>query len=477
MFRLFNVVVLFVVIICAPLYLNGQHVWTLQECVDHALKNSINVKQSEISVKQAKISLTQKKLQMAPSLNGSVSNNYNYGRSVDPFSYTFTTSEIQSANFSLSSNVTLFNGFQLQNEFKQSQLDYESGKYDLEKSKNDIGLSVTSAFLQVLYTKDQLTAAKNRYEQSEKEQRRTKALTDAGSYTQGNLLDADAQLANDELAEINAENQYVIAKLSLAQLLELNESDSLEVAAPLTDVPDIAILALSPQEIFRQAKEVLPELKSSSYKVMSAEKGLAIARGSRSPRLSAFGSLGSGFSSQTKRATKDGSRLVGFFPNGSVTSAGDTVLSPVFTTALENTPYNDQANQNYNKSFGFSLSVPLFNGWSAEGNISRAKLNKDNVKLADDLTNKQVYKSIQQAYADAIGAQKKYAAAQKSKDALKSSYSYTEKKYNAGLLSSLDFLTVKNNLAKVESDFLQAKYDYIFRVKVLDFYAGKPLTL
>ena len=476
MFRLINIPVFSFLLLIAPLLLKGQETWSLQKCVEHALKNNISVKQSEISLEQAKISLQQKKLQMAPSLNGSASNNYNYGRSVDPYTYTFTTEQIQSANFSLNGNLTLFNGFQLQNELKQSQLDFRVSEFDLEKIRNDISLNVTSAFLQVLYAKEQFTASRNRSEQSVKERDRTNALMVAGSLTQGNLLDAEAQLANDELALINTENQFAVANLTLAQLLELNESDSIIVEEPVTDVPDLSVFSLTPQAIFQLAEQSLPELKSSAFKRESAARGLSIARGARSPRLSAFGSFSSGYSSTTTRPTGK-TQFIGLIPTSSITSAGDSVFSPLYITPREKTPFDKQVNQNFNKAFGFSLNIPLFNGWSVNGNISRAKLNVKNAEYGIELLRKQVFKSIQQAYSDAFGAQKKYYASQKSRDAMRSAFTFTEKKYKGGLISSLDFLTSKNNLSKAESDFLQAKYDYIFRVKVLDFYAGKKLSL
>ena len=454
----------------------GQQAWSLQQCVEYALKNNISVKQSEISVEQSKISVQQKKWQMLPSINGSVSNNYNFGRSVDPTTYRYTNEQIQSANFSLSSNLTIFNGLQLQNELRQSQLDYMAGTYDLQKIKNDISLNVTSAFLQVLYAKEQLLSARNRSEQSFKERDRTKALTDAGSLTQGNLLDAEAQLANDELTVINTENQFIIANLTLAQLLELEPADSMTVAEPAMTFPDVSILSQSAEQVFQMAEQTLPELKGNIYKLQSAKKGLAIAKGGRLPRLSMFGSISTGYSSAAQQLVGSGEYL-GLFPNGNVTATGETVLAPVYSFETEKTSFDSQWDNNQNKALGFSLSIPIFNGWSTGSNISRAKLNLKNTEYGTELTRKQVYKSIQQAYADAIGGQKKFAAAQKSRDALLSAFSYTEKKYNAGLISSLDFLTVKNNLAKAESDFIQAKYDYIFRVKVLDFYAGKPLTL
>ena len=435
----------------------AQKVWTLKECVDYALLHNISIKQSEISTELSHVNYVQNATNMLPSVNGSISHTYNYGRSVDPFSYTFTTEQIQSDNFSLNTNITLFNGFQMQNTLRESKLSYLAGRYDLEKIRNDISLNVVSAYLQILYSNDLLTAATNRVDEFTKQRDRTKLLTDAGSLTKSSFLDAEAQLATEEYNRVSAENQLNSAYLSLAQLLELDSVTSVKIAIPETNVSDISILNQTPQSIFASAQS-LPEIKSADTKVMAAEKNLAVARGGRSPRLTMFGSLSSGYSSATQRIT-------------------DTVFTPPYGYIYEKTPFNDQLNQNYGKSFGFSLNIPLFNGWSANTNIKRAKLNLENSRYSAELIRNQLFKSIQQAHADALAAQKKFAAAQKSQDAFKESYTYAEKKFNAGILSSVEFLTVRNSLSKAETDLLQAKYDFIFRIKILDFYSGKPLTL
>lgn len=476
MFQFFKLICTILLVALFSSSVIAQKQWTLQECVEHALKNNISVKQSEVSLKQTGLSLTQKQIQFLPSINGSGSHSYNFGRSIDPFTNQFTTQQIQSDNISLSGNITLFNGLQLQNELRQSRLDYIAGSYDLQKIRNDISLNVVSSFLQVLYADEALIAANNQKERSKKQYDRTKALTDAGSLTQGDLLNSESQLATDELSAITAENNYTIALLSLAQLLELDNADGFRIARPETTLPDVSVLAQSPAEIYNLSQQVLPELKSAETRVLSAKKGLAVARGSRYPRLSAFGSLSTGYSSASQRSS-GAPVFVGLFPNGSITNGGDTVLSPIYTSDFEDTPFNDQFDQNYNKSVGFSLSIPILNGWATESGIRRAKLNVLNAELNEDLQKQQVLKSIQQASADARGAQKKYDAAQRNYNALQASYNYTQKKYDGGLISYLEWFTAKNSFAKAESDLLQAKFDYIFRVKVLDFYAGKPLSL
>ena len=452
----------------------AQKVWTLKECVDYALQHNISIKQSEVSAELAHLSVTQNLANLFPTVNGSVSHNYNFGRSIDPFSNSFTTQQIRSNNLSLSSNVTLFDGFQLQNTLSQSKLNYLAGRYDLQKLSNDISTNVVADYLQILYSNDLLASAVNRVDEFTKQRDRTKLMSDAGSVTKSTLLDAEAQLATEDYNRVSAENQLNNAYLNLAQLLELDSVNSIKIAAPETNLSDISILSQTPQTIFIAAQN-LPEIKSADTKVIAAEKGLAIARGSRSPRLSLFGSLSSGYSSATQQLA--GATFNGFQPTGGITNKGDTVFAPSSSFNYEKTPFSDQLNQNYGKSIGLSLNIPLFNGWSTNTNIKRAKLNLENSKYSADLTRNQLFKSIQQAYSDALAAQKKFAASQKSVDALKESFTYAEKKFNAGLLSSVEFLTVRNNLSKAETDLLQSKYDFLFRIKILDFYSGKPLAL
>ncbi|MBL0342166.1 MAG: TolC family protein [Bacteroidetes bacterium] len=423
----------------------AQKVWTLQECIEYALNNNITIKQTEISTEISDVNYLQNKAAFFPTLNSNGSYSYNFGRSVDPFTYNFSNSEIQSANISLSSNLNVFSGLQLQNSLSQSKYEYMAGKENLLKIKNDVALNVAAAYLQVLYSKESLKLANDRLESSKQTQIRTKLMVDAGSMAQGNLLDADAALAGEELNVINNENLLKSALIAVTQLLELKTTDGFTVADPSVDLPDQSALALSPDEIFNTSLKTLPEFRASELNIKVAEKGLSISKGARSPRLNLFGSIASGYSNAARNLT-----------------GGDVV-------------FGDQLDNNFNKSFGLSLTIPLFNGWSAESNIKRARLNLENVRYTDQLTRNQAYKSIFQAHSDATAGLKKYYASEKAAIANKEALVYAQKKYDVGILSSIEFLNVKNATSKAESDFLQAKYDLIFRVKVIDFYLGKPL--
>lgn len=424
----------------------GQKAWTLQECIEYALTNNITIKQSEISTEIADVNFTQSKLALLPTINGSSSYSYNFGRSVDPYTYNFTDQEIQSGNFSLNGNLNVFNGFQLQHALSQSKYEYMAGRENLSKIKNDIALNVAAAYLQVLYSRETIKAANERLESAQQTQSRTNIMVNAGSMAQGNLLDADAALAAEELNVINAENQLQSAMINLTQLLELKSMEGFSVVDPTVELPDQSSMVLTPDQIYATSAQVLPEFRASQFNLKSAEKGLSYAKGARYPRLSMYGSMSTGYSNYTRRLT------------------GELV------------PFNDQLSENYNEVVGLSLSIPIFNSWSTESNIQRSKLNLENVKYSDQLTKNQVYKSIVQAHADANAALKRFGAAEKASIANKEAFVYAQKKYDVGMLSSIEFLNVRNNTSKAESDFLQAKYDLIFRIKVLDFYLGKPLS-
>ncbi len=466
---------LLIILLTYPISGFSQKQWSLQECVDYAVQHNLSVKQQFIATVSQENTVNQSFYSFFPTLNASGSGSFNWGRSVDPFSYTFTNAEIKSVNPSLSSSVTLFNGFQLQNTLKQSKLNFLAGQNDLKKIQNDISLSVVSAYLQFLYTKEQYKLTQARVNESQRQRDRTKAMADAGVMTQGNLLDAESQLANEELNNITAENQNTIARLSLAQLLELDSIANFDIVTPQVDIPASSVLNSTADELFKLAISHLPEIKSATFKEESALTSVSIARSSYMPRLTMFGSLSTGYSSTT-RNLNGAPQYLGFFPTGYVTASGEDVLAPAFKTDYVKTPLSTQFDNNVTKAVGVSLSIPIFNGFSSRYRVSNAKLNLLAAETSLEQAKNTVFKSVQQAVADANAAQKKFQALTKSVTALNEAYMYAEKRYNAGLTSSLEFLTATNNLTRGKVELLQAKFDLIFKIKVLDFYAGNPLA-
>ncbi len=453
---------------------SAQKVWTLDECISYALNNNIQIKQQQLSTVLSKLQYHQSIAALFPSVNGSASLVYNNGQTVDMYTNQFASKTVQSDNFYLSANVTLFNGLQLLNGLKQKQIEFLASKYDLDKIKNDISLTIATAYLQVLYNIELLEIAKNQLEITHQQVARTQKLFDAKTIAKGNLLTIQAQEASDELQKVNAQNQLDMAYLTLAQLLDLQNTTGFDIVKPVLVLPDASSLMQQVDAIYAKALGIQPEIKSAELKVQIAKKGLAISRGMFSPSLTLNSSYGSGYSgaSQTMQGyTLSGQQLIGY------TASGENVYSPTFDYNYTKTKFWDQLDKNQNKSIGLYLNVPIFNKWQTQTAIGSSKVQLNSVQLSLQNTQNLLFKTIQQAYADAKAALNRYNAGTKSVDALTESFGYTEQKFNVGMLNSIDYNDAKNNLVKAQSELLQAKYDYVFRIKVLDFYQGKPLKL
>ena len=452
----------------------AQEAWTLQQCIEYAVKNNIQIKQSYLNTELAKTNLTQSEVSLLPSINANASNYYNYGKTIDPFTNSFATEKVRSDRYSLQGNLILFNGLQAYNTIKQNQLNMAASKYDAEKMVNDISVYVASAFLQVLFDMELLDMANKQVLLTHAQVERTKKLVDAGSVAKGNLLNIESQEANEELQVVNAQNNLDIAYLNLTQLLEIQDARNFKISRPA--IPELlnAELKEDVAGIYQNALANKPEIKSAELKLKSAQKSITIAKGALSPQLGIGGSYGTGYSGLSKRLV--GEPTYGIAPTGYFTSSNESVLGPVLLNEFEKTPFTKQINDNINKSFGFNLSIPIFNGFQIRSAISKAKINTANAQLNLESAQKQLYKSIQQSYADAQAAIKKYAATQKAVSALRESFLYTEQKFNLGMLNPLDYNDAKNKLAKAESDLVQAKYDYVFKKNILNFYQGKPIA-
>lgn len=449
--------------------------WTLEQCIDYSLKNNIQIKQSELNTELSEINLIQSKANLLPSLNANAAHSYNYGRTIDRFTNQFATQQVLSQNLSLSSDITLFSGFQNINSIKENRYNYIASKYDVDKIKNDVALNIAAAYLQILYSIEAVENAKNQMNITNALVNRTKNFYEAGTVAKGVLLDIQAQASLEELNVTNAQNQLDISYLALAQLLNLPTSEGFRIVKPDLAVANETLLTSNPSQIYNIAVSNLPEIKSAEYKVKGADKAVDVAWGGVSPRISFSASYGTGYSGASRRILTPPS-FQGYNASGDITSAGDTVLAPSFSTPVfEKIPFADQYKDNVNKSFGFYLTVPIFNRFQTRSAIGRTRVQKLNADLNVESTKLQIQKNIQQAYADANAALKKYNATQKALDAMQESFKYTEQKFNVGMVNTNDYNDAKNKLITTQSDLLQAKYEYVFKTKVLDFYQGKPL--
>jgi outer membrane protein len=447
--------------------------WNLQQCIEYAITHNIQVKQSELNLELQKDQYTQSKGNILPSINANASHTLNAGRRIDPFTNTFANNTVVSDNFSISGSLTLFSGFQNYNTILQNNYNIIAGKYDVDKMRNDISLNVATVYLQILFNKELVTNAQAQVDITKQQVERIKKQVDAGVLAKGSLYDIQAQLASEELNMVNAQNQLDISYLTLSQLLEINAP--IEIVKPDLNVPQNINMNLNPIQIFNTAVTLMPEIKSNEYKILSAQKGLKISYSGLYPSLTVSGSYGTGFSG----ASKD---ILSITPTGSfdttgITTGGDYVVVPTFDYKTQTTPFSKQLDQNLNKSIGVFLTVPLFNRFQNKTNISRSRINVLNAQLSLDLAKNQLQKSVQQAYADAFAALNKYNATLKTVSAMEESFKYTEQRYNVNMISTFNYNDAKNKLNKTKSDLLQAKFDYIFKMKILDFYMGKPLTL
>ncbi len=450
--------------------------FSLEQCIDYALKNNIQVKQSELNTEISNINLIQSEANLLPSLNGNASHSYNTGNTVDRFTNQFHSATTLSQNFSLSSDVTLFSGLQNMNSIKENKYNFLASKFDVDKMKNDISLNIAGAYLQILFNYETVDNSRNQIGITTGQVERTKKLLEAGSAAKGALLDIQAQLALEELNLTVAQNQLDISYLTLAQLMNLTSSDGFSIVKPSLTIGNDVLLTGDATSIYNTAVSNLPEIKSAELKVKSADKAVDIAWGGLSPRLAISGSYGTGYSGASQRLVAPPA-FTGYAPDGSFTSPhGDTVLSPTFSNPVyEKKSFSDQYKDNVNKSFGFYLTVPIFNRFQTKTSIDKARIQKLNAELNVESTKLQIQKNIQQAYADANGALKKYISTQKALDAMQESFKHTEQKFNVGMVNTNDYNTAKNKLITTQSDLLQAKYQYVFKTKVLDFYQGKPL--
>jgi outer membrane protein len=474
---LFSAVLPFVSMQAQTALKQSAKVWTLHDCIDYALANNIQVKQQQLSEQVAKINLLQSNLSLFPGIEADASHGYNYGRTIDMFTNQFATSTVQSDNFYLSSSITVFDGFQLLNTIKQNRINLQASQYDLDKMMNDISLNIATAYLQILYNIELLNNAQNQLDVTKQQVDRTKKLVDAGTAAKGDLLTLEAQAASEDLNVVTAQNTLDLSYLLLSQMLNLTSPDSFKIAIPQIDVPSETAILLKPEQVFAFAMNTQPEIKSAELKVQSSEVGLSIARGMRSPIISLRGSLGTGFSGDSKQIkgtpSYSGLDTIGY----TYSTTPVAVVQPQFAYQTETIPFKDQIKDNFNKSISLNLSMPIFSGWRTNGNISKAKIAVQNAEYTLQTTKNTLFQSIQQAYADATAARNKYQSSQKSVDAMKESFKYSEQRYNVGLVNSVDYDDAKNKLVVAESNLLQAKYEFVFRLKILDFYMGKPIEL
>jgi len=440
--RLKELTTLFLLII--SLSVNAQEtnkVWTLRECIDYAIKNNISVKRSDLNIIQNQAALDQSKAALAPSVNGRATHVYNFGQNEDPTTGVITDFESRTNTFGLSANMTLFNGFSNYNTIKQNSFLVEASIADLTQAKNDVGLNVTQAYLQIIFNNELLEAAELQLASSEEQERRTKALVENGALPIADQLQAEAQKATNETQVINRQNDLNLARLQLMQLLQLAYDPQFDIEVPDLEPENLDALQLNSEEVYEIALTTQPNIKAAELRIEASDLGVSVAKGGRLPSISAFAGVDTRY---------------------------NNLIADVFS-------FSEQVETNLGQNVGFSLNVPIFNNFQIRQSIQNARINNDRAKLNQQETENTLRQQVEQAYLNAKAALQTYISAERQVKATKLLYDNLKKQREVGAANITDFTVAENNYNQAVSDFIRAKYDYIFRRKILDFYQGKPL--
>lgn len=435
----------------------SQRLWSLEECISHALANNTGVKQQQLEVRAVRNDLVMSKLNLLPSLTGVASHNLSFGRALDETTYTFIDNEtVQSNQFYAGSTLTLFNGLQNYYKIKRGRYETVAAETDLETTRNNVTLSVAMAYLRILLAGELVTITFNQLEITRQQAENTRRLVEAGTITRGHLLDIEAQAAREEMQLVSLQNQQTMALLTLTHLLELESPAGFDIVKPQIEISPVAALPEEAADIYDAASVVRPEIISAETRLEIAGINSMIARGAMMPRLTLSSAFSTGYSDARRR-------LLGT----------DPVTGPFYG----NYTFADQLSDNINYGVGVNLSVPILNGWQSRTSLKNARIDEEQSQYELESIRKQLYREIQQATADAAAALQRYQAGLRAVEASGESFMYAGQRFNAGLLTTVEYNAAKTGLLNAQSDLLQAKYEYIFKTKVIDFYRGIPITL
>ncbi len=419
---------------------SSSQAWTLRQCIDYAIEHNTGIRQSANSAEMNKVNVHTAKWARLPNLNGNASQNWSWGRTASPVDNSYSNINSANTSFSLGTNVPVFTGLQLSNQYSLAKLDLQAAMEDLNKAKEDIAVNVTSAYLQVLFNLDLSKVAYNQVNLSKDQLRRIQGLFEVGKASPSEVAEAQARIAQDEMTAVQADNRYKLSLLDLSQLLELPTPEGFVLETPREEL-EFAPLT-PPDDIYTQALAYKPGIKSAEYRLQGSVHNIRIAQSNYYPQLSFSAGLGSNY----------------YTVNGKSAES-----------------LSNQMKNNLNKYVGFNLSVPLFNRFSTRNRVRTARLQQNNLTLQLDNAKKTLYKEIQQSWYNALAAESKYNSSEVAVKANEESFRLMNEKFNNGKATFVEYNEAKMNLTKALSDRLQAKYDYLFCTKILDFYKGEMI--
>lgn len=454
---------------------SSERLWTLKACVDYALANNLNVKRGELGVENSEINLLQSKFNLLPTANANASAGYNWGRGLDPVSNQFIASQRNNvSSMGASGSLALFNGLRIQNLIRQSDRELTASERDLEKTRNDVSLNIVNFFLNVVFNKEQVENAKFQLASSQQQLERTRKQVAAGALPKAEELNLDAQVATNEVNLINQENALALSILQLKQAMQMPASEDLDVEVPQLEPEDL-VIDQSRDEVYSIARGIMPEIKSAQLKVQSSYYAVKASRGNLYPRLTLNGSANTNYSkSAESQFLSDGGFSMSETPIG---FAGPTPVYGVRPTGSVQDVYkfNDQVKDNLYKSVSLSLIIPIFNNYSARAAYQRSIISNEQAKINATEIDNTLRQTIESAFNDALAASKTYDASVKQVDARDEAFRMTKQRYELGAVNYVDYQVAENNLFQAKSDLTRAKYNFIFRKKLLDFYQGKPI--
>jgi outer membrane protein len=423
----------------------SQKKWDLKEAVEYALKNNISIKQQQLSLESVEQDVVGAKGAFLPNLNASSGANLNFGSTIDPVSNGRISSTSFSSSYRLNTGITVFNGYRLLNSYKNSQLNVLGGKLDLQIIKDDVSLNVINSYLNILFAKENLAVSRVQVEISKKQIEVAKNQVEAGSKPKGELLNAQSAYANDLQTVVSLENTLNIALLGLAQLLQV-DPNNFDVAKIDVGAPSASLLFDSPDAVYKNAVTNRPEILKAKIGIQQSKLNLEIAKSSFLPTVTASASAGTNFS---HRYT--------LFPG------------------QNNDYFFNQLNNNLGYGIGLSISIPIFNRYQNKVNVNKSKIGIERSELSLESEKLSMQQTIQRAFLDAKAALKSYEAAKLSLDAQQEAFKNAQQRYTYEAITSFEFDQVRNRLVNAESTLIRAKYDYVFKSKVLKFYNGESI--
>lgn len=450
-------------------------VWTLDRCIDQAWESSLQIKQSDISIEQTSWNQKQAKHNRYPSVSGSISYALNFGRSINLTNYEYVNQNVGSSQLSLDGNLVLYSGGRINKTIKQSKIDVERVNLDKEQTKNDIALSIAQAYLNILLTEANLEVLEEQILLSRAQYNRTLKLIDAGSLPDNNRYDLEAQLALDTQNIVIAKNNIELAYVSLKVLMNIDPAKEIKLKHYSMDIP-LDMQSNSLEEVYQEALNTQANIKAASLNEESMKLGVDIAKSSYFPTLSAFYRFGSNYSSASQRFSGD---TIFSYQDIPIEIGGipTTISFPQAFPSTEYYPYFAQIKDNFFQNVGLSLNIPIYNNNRSRVQTEQAKLSVTMAEISTAQLKYQLKSDIARAITDVESAFKTMQASERTVISTRISVENTQKRYDLGVVNSFEMVSVRNRLLSAESSLLQAKYDYVFKLKVLDYYRGRPITL